>query len=56
MFARLRLCQKRFSFARDNLPGLVSNLVSNTINKFERKIDGKGAVRAGKELILYISS
>ena len=23
--------------ARDNLPGLVSNLTSNTINKFERK-------------------
>ena len=24
--------------ARDNLPGLVSNLASNAINKFERKI------------------
>ena len=23
--------------ARDNLPGLVSNLTSNTINKFENK-------------------
>ena len=34
--------------ARDNLPGLVSNLTSNAINKFERKISGKGAVRAGE--------
>ena len=34
--------------ARDNLPGLVSNLTSSTINKFERKISGKGTVRAGK--------
>ena len=27
--------------ARDNLPGLVSNLTSNSINKFKRKISGK---------------
>ena len=33
--------------ARDNLPGLVSNLTSNAINKFERKISEKGAFRAG---------
>ena len=26
---------------RDNLPGLVSNLASNVVNKFERKIGGK---------------
>ena len=32
----------------DNLPGLVSNLTSNAINKFERKINGKGTVGAGK--------
>ena len=32
--------------ARDILPGLVSNLASNAINKFERKINEKGAVRA----------
>ena len=31
--------------ARDNLPALVINLGSNAINKFERKISGKGAVR-----------
>ena len=40
--------------ARDNLPGLVSNLTSNAINKFERKISGKGAVRAGKGFTLFI--
>ena len=32
--------------ARDNLSGLVSNLTSNAISKFERKIIGKGSVRA----------
>ena len=30
--------------ARENLPGLVSNLASNAIYKFERIITGKGAV------------
>ena len=42
--------------ARDNLPGLLSNLTSNAINKFERKISGKGAVRAGKGFTLFISN
>ena len=42
--------------ARNNLPGLVSNLASNAINKFERKINGKGAVRAGKEFTLFVSN
>ena len=40
--------------ARDNLPGLVSNLTSNAINKFNRKISGKGAVRAGKGFTLFV--
>ena len=40
--------------ARDNLPGLVSNLTANAINKFERKISGKGVVRAGKGFTLFI--
>ena len=39
---------------RDNLPGLASNLTANTINKFERKMSGKGAVRAGKGFTLFI--
>ena len=41
--------------ARDNLLGLVRNVTSNTINKFERKISGKGTVRAGKRFTLFIS-
>ena len=40
--------------ARDNLSGLVSNLISNAINKFERNVSGKGAFRAGKGFILFI--
>ena len=40
----------------NNLPGLVSNLASNAINTFERKISGQRAVKAGKELTLFISN
>ena len=40
--------------ARDVLAGLVSNLTSNAINKFERKTSGKGAVRGGKGFTLFI--
>ena len=43
-------------FAIDNLPGLVSNLTSNAINRLERKIRGKGAFRAGKKFTLFISN
>ena len=39
--------------ARDNLSGLVNNLTSNAINKFERKISGQGVVRAGKGFTLF---
>ena len=42
--------------ARNNLPGFVSNLTSNAIDKFDRKISGKGAVRAGKGFTLFISN
>ena len=38
--------------AWENLLGLVSNLVPSAINKFERKLRGKGAVRAGKGFTL----
>ena len=41
--------------ARDNFPGLVSNLTSNAISKFQRKISGKGAFRAEKGFTLFIS-
>ena len=46
------------SLARDNSPGLVSNLATNTINKFEKKkkISGKEAVRGGKRFTFLISS
>ena len=42
--------------ARDSSPVLVSNLTSNAINKFERKISGKEAVRAGRGFYLFISN
>ena len=38
--------------ARDNLPGLVSNLTSSAIKKFKRKISGKGAV--WRKMICFI--
>ena len=41
---------------RDNLPGLVSNLTSNGINKFKRKISRKGSVRPGKGFTFFISN
>ena len=39
-----------------NLPGLVSNLTSSTINKFEWKTSGKGSFRVGKGFTLFISN
>ena len=39
--------------ARDSLPGLVRNLNSNTINKFDRKISEKRAIRAGNGFNLF---
>ena len=44
-----------FPLARDNLLGLVWNLSSNAINKFEIKISAKGAVRVGRGFTLFIS-
>ena len=35
---------------------MVSNLTSSAINKFDRKISGKRAVRAGKGFTLFISN
>ena len=42
--------------AKNNLPGLVSNLASNAINKFKKKISRNGTVRAGKGFTLFISN
>ena len=36
------------------MSGLVRNLTSNEINKFERKIGGKGAVREEKTFTSFI--
>ena len=35
---------------------MVSNLASNAINKFQRKISGKGVVRSEKVFTLFISN
>ena len=43
-----------FPLARGNLSGLVRKLTSSAINKFQRKISGKGAKRAGKGFTLFI--
>ena len=47
-------------FAKNNLPGLVSNIASNAasnvINKFGGRISGKRAVRAGKRFTWLISN
>ena len=42
--------------ASDNLPGLVSNLTSSAIKKFDRKISEKGAAETGKKITLFISN
>ena len=39
--------------ARDNLPALESKLTSKAVNKFERKISGKGAV-SGRKGFIYL--
>ena len=54
-FRKKTLTNIAIPLARDNLPGLVSYLTSNVINKSERRISGKGAVRAGKGFTLFIS-
>ena len=54
MRQKLALSDFAIHLARDNLTGLVSNFTSSVINKFERKINGKGAVRIGKRFTLFI--
>ena len=41
-------------WARQNLPGLLSNLTSNEISKCERKLTAEGPVRAGERFTLFI--
>ena len=40
--------------ANNSLPELANHLTSSAINKFRRKICGKGAVRARKGFTLFI--
>ena len=47
---RKALTNIAISLARKNSSGLVSHLTSSAINKFDRKVSGKGAVREGKGL------
>ena len=44
------------NYQEARVSGLVTNLTSSEINKFNRKISGKGAVRAGKGFTLFISN
>ena len=38
-FGKKALANVATRFTRDNLPGLLSNIASNTIDKFERKME-----------------
>ena len=40
--------------ARENLPGLVSNLTSSAINKFDRRISGKEGQSEQVKDLLYL--
>ena len=53
-FGKKALTNIAIPLARENLPGLVSNLTSNAKKQFERKISGKGAFRAGKGYFIYL--
>ena len=53
---RKALANIAIHLAKDNLPGLVSNLTSSAINKLDRKISRKVAVRVGKKLTLFLSN
>ena len=51
MVAKKALTNIAIPLARDNLPGLVSNLTSNAMNKFERKMSGKELSDKEKDLL-----
>ena len=53
-FRKKALTNIAIALARHNIAGLVNNLALSAINKFERKISGKEAVRAGKVFTLFI--
>ena len=51
LIAKKALTNIPIPLARDNLPGLVSNLTSNAMNKFERKMSGKELSDQEKDLL-----
>ena len=55
-FRKKLLTNIAIPLARDSFPGLVINVTSNAIDKFETKIGGKGTVRAGERFTLFISN
>ena len=55
-WGRKALTNVGIPLARDNLPGLVSNLTLSAMNKFDRKISRKGAGTARKGFALFISN
>ena len=50
-FGKKALTNNAISLARDKLPGLVSNLTSSAINKFDKKISGKELLEQEKDLL-----
>ena len=52
---RKALANVAIAFTGDFLPGLVNNIASNVVNKFERR-SRKGVVTAGKGFTLFISN
>ena len=41
---------------KDVLPALATKATSSALDKFERKINGKSVVKAGKEFALFVSN
>ena len=55
-FGKKALRKFTVPLARGKLPGLVSNLNSNTKIKFKRKVSGKRVVKARRGFTLFISN
>ena len=53
-FSKKRLRPAAILLARDKLHGLVRNLTSNAINKFERKISGIEIIKSSEDLGVLI--
>ena len=53
MIGNTALTNIAIPLARDNLPGLLSNLTSNAKTNLKKEISGKGTARVGKRVTLY---